>query len=140
MKLKPGDQMTAEDWKEHFAGTQELHQEVLRAMASKQVKKPTTRSKSKFIIFPEEWRDQLAHIKAGGATYRVALYLLHEVWRSGSNRVKLANVSLEAHGVSRWGKHRALNRLGSVGLISTEHAFGKSPVVTVKYTIKERGC
>jgi hypothetical protein len=135
MKLKAADQMTAEDWKEHFAGCKKEHEAALRPAAeTKPASKRASRSRSKFTKFPEEWRDQLARMGADGTTYRVALYLLYEVWRSGSDRVKLANVGLKAQGVSRWGKNRALHRLARAGLISTERASGKSPVVTVKYT------
>jgi hypothetical protein len=91
-------------------------------------------TRSKFIKFPLEWDCQLARDKADGVTYRVALYLLHETWRSGHNRVKLANGTLEARGVNRWGKYRALERLGRLGLISTERRGRRSPIITVKWT------
>jgi hypothetical protein len=93
---------------------------------------PSTRSK--FIKFPLEWAFQLARAKADGSTYRVALYLLQETWRSGCNRVKLANGTLKAQGVSRWAKYRALDELGRLGLVSTEREDRRSPLVTVKFS------
>ena len=80
-----------------------------------------------------EWHFQLARIDADKCTYRVALYLLHEAWRSQNKRVKLANIALKELRVGRWGKRHALEQLGSVGLISTERRARKSPVVTVKF-------
>ena len=97
-------------------------------------RKLRTRSKSKFIMFPVEWQFQLARVRADGCTYRVALYLLWEAWRSQSNRVKLTNVGMKEHGVSRWNKHRALKQLVEAGLISVEQRTRKSPSVTVKFT------
>ena len=95
----------------------------------------TVRStRSKFIKFPLEWAIQLAYVKADGGTYRLALHLLQEVWRSGSDRVKVANGTLEEQGVSRWMKYRALKVLGSRGLISTEQDGRRSPIITVKFT------
>ena len=97
-------------------------------------KKPRTRSKFQFTMFPEEWKNQLAKVQAEGGVYRVALYLLRESWRAQSNRVKAANKALEAQGVSRWQKYHALEQLGKLGLISIERSSRKSPVVTVKFT------
>ena len=89
-------------------------------------------TRHKFIKFPLEWAIQLASAKADGSTYRIALYLLQEKWRSGRARVKLANGVLEQQGVNRWAKYRALNELGRLGLISTERRGRRSPFVKVK--------
>jgi hypothetical protein len=97
-------------------------------------KKPRVRSKSKFVMFPDEWDFQLARVRADGCAYRVAIHLLREAWRSGSNRVKLANVALEARGVGRHGKRRALDQLVKAGLITVERQLRKSPMVTIKFT------
>jgi hypothetical protein len=97
-------------------------------------RKSRARSKSRFIMFPMEWQYQLVRVKAGCCTYRVALYLLWEAWRSQSNQVKLANMGLKEWGVGRRGKRLALNQLGRAGLISTERQPRKSPVVTIKFT------
>jgi hypothetical protein len=97
-------------------------------------RKSRARSKSRFIMFPMEWQYQLMRVKAGCCTYRVALYLLWEAWRSQSNQVKLANMGLKEWGVGRRGKRLALNQLGRAGLISTERQPRKSPVVTIKFT------
>jgi|SRR6516165_4035054 hypothetical protein len=90
---------------------------------------------SKFTKFPHVWEHQLARIRrADAATYRVALYLLWESWRSDIRRVKVGNGVMRARGVDKWAKQRALRRLGKAGLISIEQHPNKSPVVTVKFT------
>jgi DNA-binding PadR family transcriptional regulator len=81
-----------------------------------------------------EWQNQLVRVDADVCAYRVALYLLWEVWRSRVNQVKLANVGLKELGVGRQGKYNALHQLEEAGLISVKREPRKSPVVTVKYT------
>jgi hypothetical protein len=123
-----------DDMKDLVLTEAEVAAAIKAARGGSTPRKLRTRSKSKFIIFPVEWQFQLARVKADGCTYRVALYLLWEAWRSQSNRVKLANVGMEEHGVSRWNKHRALKQLVEAGLISIEQQPRKSPIVTVKFT------
>jgi hypothetical protein len=84
-------------------------------------------------MVPRAWEYQLARLETCGANvYRIALYLLDETWRSGSNRVK-SNGALEKHGVSRWGKQRALKQLRQIGLIKVEQQPRRSPIVTVRF-------
>jgi hypothetical protein len=110
-------------------------QEVAAAMkAASPGKKPRVRRKAKFIMFPVEWQYQLTRVNADVCAYRLALHLLWEAWRSQSNRVKLANVALKELGVGRRGKRHALEQLAEAGLISTERAARKSPVVTIRFT------
>jgi hypothetical protein len=97
-------------------------------------KKSRARTRSRFIMFPVEWRCQLKRVDADKCTYRVALHLLEESWRSQSKRVKLANVGLKELGVGRRGKRHALDQLGKAGLISAERQPRRSPIVTVKFT------
>jgi hypothetical protein len=100
---------------------------------------PTTTTKLKkrgrlpFTVMPEMWREQLAIIRAQGSTYRVALYLLHEVWRTKTSTVKLTNAVLTQARVSRRGKATALRQLRKAGLIVVEARARKSPIVTVRY-------
>jgi hypothetical protein len=89
--------------------------------------------RSKFIIFPVKWQYQLARVDADKCTYRVALYLLWEAWRSQSKRLKLPNVGLKELGVGIKGKYHALSQLAEAGLITIEQKPKKSPTVTVKF-------
>ena len=87
-----------------------------------------------FTPFPKVWQFQLVKIpNATACTYRVALCLLWEAWRSGSNKVKLTNVTLKKEGVGRWGKRRSLEQLGQRWLIAVDSKPRKSPIVTLKH-------
>jgi hypothetical protein len=143
MSKNPGD-MTAEELKEYFSSP-ELRETITSAQeTAARVKfghqgargKSPNRGptdKLKFIMFPVEWQFQLARVDADKCTYRVALYLLHESWRSKNKYVKLANVGLKRLGVGREGKGHALEQLEEAGLVSVERKDRKSPVVTVKF-------
>ena len=102
--------------------------------AAAKTKKSRARPRSKFVMFPDVWDCQLAGVKADGCTYRVAIHLLREAWRSQSKRVKLANIALGARNVSRWSKQRALEQLAQAGLITIEQEARRSPVVTLRLT------
>jgi hypothetical protein len=103
-------------------------------LATDKPKKSRTRTRLKFTIFPDIWDQALAGVDADGCTYRVAIYLLKEVWRSKSNRVKLANVLLAERNVSRWQKYHALEQLARAGLIAIGQEPRKSPIITVRFT------
>jgi hypothetical protein len=87
----------------------------------------------RFIMFPMEWQLQLARVDADKCAYRVALYLLHESWRSQSIYVRLANIGLKGLGVGREGKGHALEQLEEAGLVSVDRKDRKSPVVKVRF-------
>jgi hypothetical protein len=91
------------------------------------------RQGEKFVQVPELWREQLCRIRAHGATYRVALHLLHEVWWTKNNIVKLTNVALAKVGVGREGKATALRELRKAGLIAVEQRPRRNPIVTVRF-------
>ena len=50
------------------------------------------RKRSRFVIVPAMWIEQLAIIQAHASAYRVALYLLYESWQTRSTTLKLTNV------------------------------------------------
>jgi hypothetical protein len=135
----PIDDMTEEELKACFTVTEEGKQENESA-AHTQSARPVRgkvagklRAKGKFIMFPVEWESQLARVDADKCAYRVALYLLHEVWRSGRDHVKLANVGLKKLGIGRKGKRHALEQLEMADLIRVEREDRKSPVARVKH-------
>jgi hypothetical protein len=77
------------------------------------------------------WYSCLAEIRAGGCTYRVALYLLREArW---SPFVTLSGAALRKLNVSRNGKRNALRQLRQAGLIAVEDRPNKNPVVRVRW-------
>jgi hypothetical protein len=84
-----------------------------------------------FIQVPWLWFEKLAN--ETGRTYRVALYLLHLDWKGGGKPFKLSNKSLEADGVSRQSKGRALTRLEALGLIRIERRAKRSPIIHLSH-------
>jgi hypothetical protein len=104
-------------------------------------KPPSTRPKGvragldgSFIMVPREWQVQLLRIDADKCTYRLALYLLWEAWRTRGVRVKVTNVRMKEEGVGRRGKRQAVAQLERAGLVVVERTDHGSPVVRVKYT------
>jgi hypothetical protein len=91
------------------------------------------RQLGKFVQVPDLWREQLCIIRAHGSTYRVALHLLHEAWRTGNHVVKLTNVALAEAGVGRRGKAIALRELRKTGLIAVEQRPNRNPIVTLRF-------
>ena len=79
------------------------------------------------------WVQCLAKKRAGVNAYRVALYLLHEAWRTNNPKVKLTNEALAESGVKRKGKATALRQLRTAGLISVVERIKRSPIVTVRF-------
>jgi hypothetical protein len=91
------------------------------------------RRSQRFTKFPREWEVQLARLRAGGCTYRVALHLLHKHWENGGRRITMSNKALKSQGVAPREKRRVLKLLASVGLILVEWRPKKAPFVTVKF-------
>jgi hypothetical protein len=86
------------------------------------------RKRACFVIVPCTWWHLLAraqHI----VTYRVALHLLDQSWRTGEPAVPLSNCCLEGEGVSPASKNRALIELQELGLIRVKRQWRKSPLV-----------
>jgi hypothetical protein len=140
MTNKHWSEMTNEELKGNFtvelteAQKAVLQPKEKRETAPTKPPRPTSQHilKTNFVRFPMAWARQLVTIDAGKCTYQVALYLLHEVWRTKSNFVKVTNVGLKQWGVGRKGKQHALDQLRDQGLISVENRGRKSPVVKVK--------
>jgi len=57
------------------------------------------------------------------------MYLLHEFWRNGGQRVRLANKAVESRGVGRRANWKALKDLEALGLVNVERHPGKSHLV-----------
>lgn len=101
--------------------------------AGKRLKKPRD-SKNYFVRFPMIWVEELAKIRAGANTYRVALGLVFECWSNSYDPVvKFTNGLLAKMGVDRKGKAAALKQLVAAKLISVEWRDKKSPLVTLRF-------
>jgi hypothetical protein len=90
----------------------------------------TKKWERKFVHFPWAWLDRLK-ATGRGATYRVALLLLYEYWRTGGRAIKLTNIAAAEVGVLPDAKGRALDDLERAGLIKVNRRPKRSPLVTV---------
>src|SRR3954451_12804514 len=79
-------------------------------------KAPACRS---FVKVPLVWVERLAEARYI-ATYRLALHILHQHWKSHGRPLTLANGALEREGVTRRAKWRALLELEALRLIALE--------------------
>jgi hypothetical protein len=66
----------------------------------------------------------------------VAIWLLYRAWKTKSNTVTVSSGRLEAHGIDRWVKRRALRKLETAGLIAVKQRRGRAPVVTLLHASK----
>jgi hypothetical protein len=84
----------------------------------------------KFVRVPWAWIDRLKTSNRG-STYRLALLLIYEYWRTGSRPIRLSNAMLAGDGITRKSKWRALRELEQLELVKVERRPRKSPVVTL---------
>jgi hypothetical protein len=95
------------------------------------------RSTKRFTKIPGLWEETLAKARVSGATYAVAIVLLHEAWKLASNGykpdVKVTNVMLKRVHVGRKGKRAALRKLSGCGLVGVQRPNDKNPIVTVHF-------
>jgi hypothetical protein len=84
----------------------------------------------KFVRVPWGWVDRLKTTNRG-STYRLALLLIYEYWRTGGRPIQLSNAMLAGDGVTRKSKWRALRELEQLELVKIERRPRKSPVVTL---------
>jgi hypothetical protein len=83
-----------------------------------------------FVKVPWTWVEQLVKARHV-ASYRVALHLLYQRWKTDSQVVQLSNGVLVHEGVARRAKWRALRELEKLGLISIERRPRRSPIITL---------
>jgi CRP-like cAMP-binding protein len=100
-----------------------------RAAAAKEARAQPKRQRQQFVMVPWWWVERLKAARLA-ATYRVALYLLFQHWKTGKP-VPASNAALKALGVPRRSKYRAIRELERLDLIRVERRRRRSPVVTV---------
>jgi hypothetical protein len=88
--------------------------------------------KRHYVQFPWTWFQQMGSVRSG-STYRLALLLLYEHWRTGGQPIVLSNILCKEEGLSRWAKWRALTELRELGLVRVEHRGKQSPRVNVRH-------
>ena len=84
-----------------------------------------------YVRFPWEWAERMKSVRRG-SSYRLALLLVYEHWRTGGRPIVLTNVALEREGLTRKSKWRALRELEQLGLVEVERRSRKSPRVTLR--------
>jgi hypothetical protein len=89
------------------------------------------KERNHFIKVPMVWVERLAGVHHL-ATYKVAMHVLYQHWRGGSEPFTLSNVALVRRGVDRFAKWRALSELEQLDLITIERRPNRSPRITVK--------
>jgi len=103
----------------------------LRINAKALCAEPDVRAKRRkhaepFVQVPLSLMERLSGRR--GAVYAVAIYL-HQNWKNPGELITLSNVTLEAWGVSREEKRKALPELEALGLISVERRGNRAPRV-----------
>jgi len=96
-------------------------------------RKPGKRKKwrRQYVQFPWAWVERLQAAKRI-STYRLALLLVYESWRSGGKPIVLSNVLSTAEGLSRRSKWRALAELEALGLVEIERQQRRSPRLVLR--------
>jgi hypothetical protein len=84
-----------------------------------------------YVRFPWEWAERMKAVNRG-CTYRLALLLVYEHWRTGGRSIMLSTAGLEQEGLSRRSKWRALLELEQLGLVRVERRPRKSPRITLR--------
>ena len=79
-----------------------------------------------FIQFPWTWVERLQSATRV-STYRLALLLIYESWRTGGRPIVLSNLMSQAERLSRRSKWNALAELERLGLVRVERRRRRSP-------------
>jgi hypothetical protein len=88
--------------------------------------KSSKKWQKRFVRVPCGWVERLQSAERI-STYRLALPLLYESWRTGGRPIVLSNVFAEAEGLSARSKWNALAELEALGLVRIERHPGRSP-------------
>ena len=85
-----------------------------------------------FVRVPWPWVERLRKAKRV-STYRLALVLLYEHWRTGGRPIALSNVFAHAEGLPPRSKWRAIVELESLGLIRVKRHQRQAPQVVLRH-------
>ncbi len=88
------------------------------------------RRREHFVKVPIEWFEQATRATATPKAF-VVVWLLYRAWKMSSRTVVLSNGQLEAHGINRKTKYRALQELETAGLIKVGRRRGRGVTVTM---------
>jgi hypothetical protein len=89
-----------------------------------------------YVNVPWQWVERLRESKRI-STYRLALVLLYEHWRTGGRTIVLSNVFTFTEGLPARSKWRAIAELESLGLIQVERKRSQAPRVTLRHLARK---
>jgi hypothetical protein len=95
-------------------------------------KTATKKWRRQFVRVPWSWVERLQEAKRI-STYRLALVLVYEHWRTGGRPITLSNVFTHAEGLSRRSKWRAIAELESLGLVQVKRHKRRAPRVVLRH-------
>jgi len=84
------------------------------------------------VQFPWTWIECLKAAKRI-STYRLALLLVYEHWRTGGKPIVLSNIIAKEEGLSRRGKWRALAELEQLGLVTVQRQRRQAPRLILRH-------
>jgi hypothetical protein len=90
-----------------------------------------------YVRVPWKWVERLQTTRRVN-TYRLALLLLYEHWRTGGQPIALSNVGLVAEGINRRSKWNALTELERLELVQVDRRNGRSPRATLCHLAENR--
>jgi hypothetical protein len=102
-----------------------------------QARKQRKAWRREYVRVPWAWVERLQTTRRVN-TYRLALLLLYEHWRTGGQQVALSNVGLVAEGISRRSKWNALTELERLGLVQVDRRNGRSPRAALRHVGENR--
>ena len=118
--LRREDNMDGQQFVQEAA---ELKQEVI---------KPRSKWRREFVRVPWEWAERLQAAKRIGS-WRLAVLLLYEHWRTGGRDIALSNILARDIGLSCRSKSRGLNELENLDLIEVRRRRRTAPRVALKH-------
>jgi hypothetical protein len=92
--------------------------------------KPRGRKNRDFVMITRTQFNRLGTVRAA-ATLKVFLLIQFLVFRSHTKSIRLANVTLSEHNISRGQKRRALADLETLGLIRVTRCRHRSPEIII---------
>jgi hypothetical protein len=116
--------------REDNMGGQQFVQEA--AELEQEAPKPRTKWRHEFVQVPWEWAERLQAAKRI-SSWRLAVLLLYEHWRTGGREIALSNVLARDIGLSCRSKSRALRELEKLDLIEVKRRRRTAPRVALKH-------
>ena len=116
--------------RENNMGGQQFVQEA--AELEQEVAKPRSKWRREFVRVPWEWAERLQAAKRI-SSWRLAVLLLYEHWRTGGRDIALSNILAQNIGLSCRSKSRALKELEDLDLIEVRRRRRTAPRVALKH-------